>query len=114
MNKNKTTSLIWIGVLTLSSLVLLFYGILFLQNENFQKSTMSFKVVFKNVQGLETGDEVKMLGKKIGFVMGTAIIGQNIIVDAPIGEPAVFYKENSKIAEKFLENLSEMNIIIDK
>ena len=43
-----------------------------------------------------------------------SIEGQNIIVDAPIGEPAVFYKENSKIAEKFLENLSEMNIIIDK
>ena len=43
-----------------------------------------------------------------------SIEGQNIIVDAPIGEPAVFYKENSKIAEKFLENLSEMNIKIDK
>ena len=84
MNKNKTTRLIWIGVLTFSSLILFFYGIQFLQNENFQKSTMSFKVVFKNVQGLETGDEVKMLGKKIGFVMGTAIIGQNIIVDVSI------------------------------
>ena len=55
MNKNKTTKLIWIGILTLSSLILFFYGIQFLQNENFQKSTMSFKVVFKNVQGMETG-----------------------------------------------------------
>ena len=40
-----------------------------------------FKVIFKNAQGVDSGDEVRMLGKKIGYIRGTSIIGQNIVID---------------------------------
>ena len=65
-------------------ILIFFYGMRFLQNENFQNSTIAFKVVFKNSQGIDSGDEVRMLGKKIGYIKGTSIIGQNIIIDVSI------------------------------
>ena len=37
--------------------------------------------------------------------------GRFISVDAPIGEPAVFYKQGSDIGEKFLKNLIRMDVI---
>ena len=70
----KKTKLFRVGFITFISFVIFFYGMQFLQNENFQKSTISFKVVFKNSQGIDSGDEVWMLGKKIGFVTAAYII----------------------------------------
>ena len=35
----KSIKLFWIGVLTLTSFILFFYGIKYLQNESFQQST---------------------------------------------------------------------------
>ena len=32
-----------------------------MQNESFQSSTISFKVIFKNSQGIDSGDEVIVL-----------------------------------------------------
>jgi len=52
----------------------------FLQNESLQKTTFSFKVIFNNSQGIDISDDVRMLGKKIGRITGTEIIGQNIAV----------------------------------
>ena len=63
----KSIKLFWIGVLTLTSFILFFYGIKYLQNESFQQSTISFKVIFKNSQGIDSGDEVRMLGKKLAM-----------------------------------------------
>ena len=77
----KTTKLFWVGLLIFSSMFLFFYGIKFLQDESLQKSTFSFKIIFKNAQGIDSGDEVRMLGKKIGYIRGTSIIGQNIVID---------------------------------
>ena len=77
----KVSNLFWVGLLVFTSLVLFFYGVRFLQEETLQKSTFSFKVIFKNAQGVDSGDEVRMLGKKIGYIRGTSIIGQNIIID---------------------------------
>ncbi len=37
--------------------------------------------------------------------------GRFISVDAPIGEPAVFYKQGSDIGQKFLKNLIRMDVI---
>ena len=62
MNFNRLT---WIGFVVFATLSIFFYGIKFLQNETFQKSTFSFNVVFNNLQGLDVSDDVKLLGKKI-------------------------------------------------
>ena len=83
-DKMKNMRLAWIGFLTFFSLILFFYGVKYLQDENFQSSTISFKVIFKNSQGIDSGDEVRMIGKKIGYIKGTSIIGQNIILDVSI------------------------------
>ena len=37
--------------------------------------------------------------------------GNEIIIQSPIGMPAVFYKKNSQIADRFLKNLSELNVL---
>tara|TARA_B100000941_G_scaffold86314_2_gene59574 strand:+ start:1399 stop:2370 length:972 start_codon:yes stop_codon:yes gene_type:complete len=94
----KSIKLFWIGVLTLTSFILFFYGIKYLQNESFQQSTISFKVIFKNSQGIDSGDEVRMLGKKIGYVKATNIIGQNIILDISIND---MFKNSIPIDSRF-------------
>ena len=81
MNINKLS---YVGFIVFSSLVLFFYGIKFLQDETFQKSTFSFNVIFNNLQGLDISDDVRMLGKKIGRISGTKIVGQNIAIELTI------------------------------
>ena len=94
----KSIKLFWIGILTCLSFILFFYGVKYLQNESFQQSTLSFKVVFKNSQGIDNGDEVRMLGKKIGYVRSTNIIGQNIILDISVGD---MFKNSIPVDSRF-------------
>ena len=94
----KSIKLFWIGILTCVSFILFFYGVRYLQNESFQQSSISFKVIFKNSQGIDSGDGVRMLGKKIGFVKATNIIGQNIILDISISD---MFKNSIPIDSRF-------------
>ena len=94
----KSIKLFWIGILTCVSFVLFFYGVKYLQDESFQQSSISFKVIFKNSQGIDNGDDVRMLGKKIGYVKATNIIGQNIILDVSISD---MFKNSIPIDSRF-------------
>jgi len=94
----KNAKLFRVGFITFISFIIFFYGMKFLQSENFQNSTISFKVVFKNSQGIDSGDEVRMLGKKIGFVTATNIIGENIILDISISS---LFKNSIPIDSRF-------------
>ena len=87
MNINKIT---WIGFSVFFSIVCFFYGIKFLQNETFQQSNFTFNVVFNDLQGLDVSDDVKMLGKRIGRVTGTKIIGQKIAAELTIDNSFAF------------------------
>ena len=87
MNINKLS---YVGFIVFSSLLLFFYGIKFLQDETFQKSTFTFNVVFNDLQGLDVSDDVRMLGKKIGRISGTKIVGQNIAIELTINNSFVF------------------------
>ena len=62
----------------------------FLQDEAFQKSIFRFNVVFNDLQGLDISDDVKMLGKRIGRVSGTRIIGQKIAAELTIDNTFAF------------------------
>tara|TARA_B110000438_G_C15709303_1_gene604578 strand:+ start:10 stop:921 length:912 start_codon:yes stop_codon:yes gene_type:complete len=84
------SKLSYVGFIVFSSLVLFFYGIKFLQDETFQKSTFSFNVIFNNLQGLDVSDDVRMLGKKIGRISGTKIVGQNIAIELTIDNSFAF------------------------
>ena len=87
MNINKLT---WIGLSVFSSVIIFFYGIKFLQDETFQTSNFTFNVVFNDLQGLDVSDDVKMLGKRIGRVSGTKIIGQKIAAELTINNSFAF------------------------
>jgi len=87
MNINKLT---WIGFSVFFSILCFFYGIKFLQNETFQQSNFTFNVVFNDLQGLDVSDDVKMLGKRIGRVTGTKIIGQKIAAELTIDNSFAF------------------------
>ena len=80
----KFSKVFWVGLLSTVSIVMFFYGIRFLQEETLQGSTFSFKVIFKDAQGIDSGDEVRMLGKKVGYVRSTSIDGQNIICELTV------------------------------
>ena len=86
----KSYKLASVGFIVFISIAVLFFGIRFLQNESFQKSTFTFKIVFNDLQGLDISDDVRMLGKKIGRVSGTEIIGQKIAVQVTIDNSFAF------------------------
>ena len=86
----KINRLAWVGIVIFSSLLVFFYGIRFLQEETFQKSTFKFNVVFNDLQGLDISDDVKMLGKKIGRISGTKLIGQKIAVELVLDNTFAF------------------------
>ncbi len=87
MNINKLT---WIGITVFFAIFSFFYGVRFLQDEAFQKSIFRFNVVFNDLQGLDISDDVKMLGKRIGRVSGTRIIGQKIAAELTIDNTFAF------------------------
>mgnify|MGYP001315407722 CR=1 FL=1 len=86
----KLSKIFWIGILSCVSIIMFFYGVKFLQEETLQGSTFSFKVIYKNAQGIDSGDEVRMFGKKVGYVRSTAIDGQNIICELIISNDLEF------------------------
>ena len=86
----KINRLAWVGIVIFGSLLVFFYGIRFLQEETFQKSTFKFNVVFNDLQGLDISDDVKMLGKKIGRISGTKLIGQKIAVELVLDNTFAF------------------------
>ena len=86
----KINKLIWIGLTVFISILVFFYGIKFLQDEAFQKSNFKFNVVLNDLQGLDVSDDVRMLGKRIGRVSGTRIIGQKIAAELTIDNSFAF------------------------
>jgi len=87
MNINKLSL---IGITVFFSILVFFYGIRFLQEEAFQKSNFTFNVVFNDLQGIDVSDDVKMLGKRIGRVSGTRIVGQKIAAELTIDNSFAF------------------------
>ena len=80
----KVSRLFWIGSIFVLSSIVFVGGLLYLQDISIRKSNYMFTVLFENVQGLNMGDEVDMLGKKIGKVSHTRIMGQKIAVGLSI------------------------------
>ena len=82
--------LFWIGLIFIISGMIFVGGLLYFQEISFRKSNYTFTVLFENVQGLNMGDQVDMLGKKIGKVSHTRIMGQKIAVELSIDNSFVF------------------------
>ena len=80
----KISRLFWIGFIFIFFSSAFVGGLLYLQDISLKKSNYVFTVLFENVQGLHMGDQVDMLGKKIGKVSQTRIKGQKIAVELSI------------------------------
>ena len=80
----KISRLFWIGMVFVLSSIAFISGLLYLQEISIRKSNYTFNVLFDNIQGLYVGDQVDMLGKKIGKVSHSRIIGQKIAVELSI------------------------------
>ena len=86
----KISRLFWIGLIFVFSSFAFVGGLLYLQDISIRKSNYTFTVLFENVQGLNVGDQVDMLGKKIGKVSHTHIMGQKIAVELSIDNSFAF------------------------
>ena len=82
--------LFWIGFVFIISTIIFIGGLLYIQDISLRKSNYTFTVLFDNVQGLNVGDQVDMLGKKIGKVSRTRIMGQRIAVKLSIDNSFAF------------------------
>ena len=80
----KISRLFWIGLMFVLSIISFVGGLLYLQDISISQSNYTFTVLFENVQGLHVGDQVDMLGKKIGKVTKTYFRTQKIAVDLTI------------------------------
>ena len=80
----KTSRLFWIGLVFVLCGVAFVAGLLYIQDISIKKSKYTFTVMFENVQGLHVGDQVDMLGKKIGKVTRTRFMAQKIAVELAI------------------------------
>ena len=76
--------LFWIGFVFILSMVIFIFGLLYIQDISIRKSNYTFTVLFDNVQGLNVGDQVDMLGKKIGKVTQTHFRSQKVAVEVTI------------------------------
>ena len=86
----KLSKLFWMGLLIFILTGLFLFGIMYVQDITLKKSNYSFTVIFANVQGLNEGDDVNMLGKRIGKVSRAKIIGQKIAVELSIDNSFAF------------------------
>ena len=80
----KLTKLFWIGLTITTSIVIFVFGLMYLKDISLNQPSMTFTVIFDNVQGLNEGDDVNMLGKTIGKVRATRIDAKEIAVEIGI------------------------------
>ena len=80
----KISRLFWIGLTFIFLSIAFVGGLLYIQDISLKKSNFTFLVLFDNVQGLNVGDQVDMLGKKIGKVTRTHFRAQKVAVELTI------------------------------
>jgi phospholipid/cholesterol/gamma-HCH transport system substrate-binding protein len=114
----KISRLFWIGRIFVLSCIAFIGGLLYLQEISIRKSNYTFNVLFDNIQGLNVGDQVDMLGKKIGKVSHSRIIGQRIAVELSIDNTFSFripvdskieVKSEGLIGSKFISISTGLN-----
>ena len=87
---NNSNRLFIIGFTVFISIIILVGGIFFLQDISIKGSSYSFNVIFSQTRGLYEGDDVKMLGKKIGMITDIKIIDKAIHVELSIDNSFAF------------------------
>jgi len=86
----KLSRLFWIGLTITTSFVIFVFGLMYLQDISLNQPSIAFTIMFDNVQGLNDGDDVNMLGKRIGKVRATRIMGNRVAVEVGIDQSFAF------------------------
>ena len=82
----KKANPLYIGLITFVTIVSFILGFLYLQDISINQSKFTFTVIFDSVQGLNDGDNVTMLGKRLGKVSKIKFMGQKIAVEVAIDD----------------------------
>ena len=87
---NNSKKLFIIGLTVFVSIIIFIGGLFFLQDLSIKGSNYAFNVIFNETPGLYEGDDVKMLGKKIGTITNTKIIDKKVSVELSIDNSFAF------------------------
>mgnify|MGYP001286907214 FL=1 len=82
----KKTNPLYIGLISFVTIISFIFGFLYLQDISINQSKFTFTVIFDSVQGLNDGDNVSMLGKRLGKVSKIKFLGQKIAVEIAIDD----------------------------
>ena len=82
----KKTNPLYIGLISFVTIISFIFGFLYLQDISINQSKFAFTVIFDSVQGLNDGDNVSMLGKRLGKVSKIKFLGQKIAVEIAIDD----------------------------
>tara|TARA_B100000700_G_C14855547_1_gene766076 strand:+ start:37 stop:990 length:954 start_codon:yes stop_codon:yes gene_type:complete len=115
----KKTNPLYIGLITFITIVSFILGFLYLQDISINQSKFTFTVIFDSVQGLNDGDNVTMLGKRLGKVSKIKFMGQKIAVEVSIDDEFNFnipidseieVKSEGLLGEKYVSIKPGVNI----
>lgn len=67
----------WIGIITLISLVILYFGVNFMKGVNVFKSTNSYYAIFENVSGLYVSSPIYVEGFQVGLINDVDVHSHN-------------------------------------
>ena len=113
------TNPLYIGLITFITIVSFILGFLYLQDISINKSKFTFTVIFDSVQGLNDGDNVSMLGKRLGKVSKIKFMGQKIAVEISIDDEFNFnipidseieVKSEGLLGEKYVSIIPGVNV----
>ena len=98
--KKNTSQNISLGIFVIIGIILLIIAIYFIGNkQNLFKDTTKISSVFKNVNGLQIGNNVRLSGVNVGTVRGIKILTDTaIVVDMYIDENTVHLIKKNSIA----------------
>lgn len=99
-----------IGVAIILAIIILIYGIVYLQELPVRKEGHTIKMIFKNVTGLGRGDAVTVAGFKVGHVLKLRLVENSVEVNAWVGSEAnlpkdsrAYLKSLGVVGEKYIE-----------
>lgn len=114
MEKKEVAQQVKLGAFVLAGLALFLISVFFIGSENnIFSRTLTVSAVFKNVEGLKTGDNVWLSGVKIGTVGEVRIVSEGkVIVDLLLKENQNRFVQSDAIASIGSDGLVGSKIVV--
>lgn len=114
MEKKEVAQQVKLGAFVLAGLTLFLVSVFFIGSENnIFSRTLTVSAVFKNVEGLKTGDNVWLSGVKIGTVGNVRIVSEGkVIVDLLLKEDQNRFVQRDAVASIGSDGLVGSKIVV--